>query len=83
MVGALQLGCVVSVLMPSLRLACDELTAIIRCLNSHFRAVSVWRPYVIVRYRTVFGCRRVAVTSTSLINSELYKKIKNCKPVDK
>ena len=26
--------------MPSLHLACDELTAIVRCLNSHFRAVS-------------------------------------------
>ena len=33
-----------------------------------------------VRYRTVFGRRRVAVASTILFNSELYKK-KYCKPV--
>ena len=34
-----------------------------------------------VRYRMVFGRRRVTVASTILFNSELYKKIKNRKPV--
>ena len=29
--------------MPSLQLAYDELTAIVRCLNSQFRAISVRR----------------------------------------
>ena len=55
--------------MPSLHLAYDELTAIVRCLNFHFRAISV-------RYRTFFGRRRVVVASTILFNSELYKKFK-------
>ena len=36
--------------MPSLHLAYDELTAIVRCLNSHFRAISVRRSYEIVRF---------------------------------
>ena len=31
--------------MPSLHLAYDEFTAIVRCLNSHFRAISVRRSY--------------------------------------
>ena len=52
--------------MPSLHLAYDELTAIVRCLNSHFRTISY-----------VFGRRRVVVASTILFNSELYKKKKN------
>ena len=56
-------------LMPSLHLAYDELTAIVRRLNSHFRTE-------IVRYRTFLGRRRVVVASTILFNSELYKKIK-------
>ena len=55
--------------MPSLHLVYDELTAIVRCLNSHFRTE-------IVRYRTFFGRRRVVVASTILYNSELYKKFK-------
>ena len=44
-----------SQLMPSLHLAYDELTAIVRCLNSHFRAISVRRPYNIVRFLGVVG----------------------------
>ena len=36
--------------MPCLHLACDELTAIVRCLNSHFHAVSVRKLYDIVRF---------------------------------
>ena len=53
----------------------DQLTAIVRCLNSNFRAVSEGG-------RTIFVhvYRRVAVASTIMFNSELYKK-KNCKPV--
>ena len=41
--------------MPSLHLACDELTMIVRCLNSNFRAVSIRRPYDIVRFLGVAG----------------------------
>ena len=58
--------------MPSLHLAYDELTAIVRCLSSHFRAISVRRSYDIARF---LGRRRVVVASTILFNSELYKKI--------
>ena len=70
------------VLMPSLHLAYDELTGIVRCLNSHFRTIIVrYRTFLdlrteIVRYRTFLGRRRVVVASTILFNSELYKKIK-------
>ena len=63
--------------MPSLHLAYDDLTVPVRCLNSHFRAVSVRRPYDIVRFH---GRRRVALASSILYNSELYKK-KNRKTV--
>ena len=52
--------------MPSLHLACDELT------------ISVRSPYDIVRF---FGRRRVAAASPILFNSELYQKIKIVKPV--
>ena len=45
----------VSVLMPSLHLAYDELTAIVRCLNSYFRAIAVRRSYDIVRFSGVVG----------------------------
>ena len=62
-----------ALLMPSLILAYDELTAIVRCLNSHFRTISVLRTEI-VRYRTFIGRRRVVVASTILFNSELYKK---------
>ena len=41
--------------MPSLHLAYDELTAIVRCLNSHFRAISVRRSYDIVQFWGVVG----------------------------
>ena len=61
------------VLMPSLHLAYDELTAPVRCLNSHFREASVRRQYDIVRFH---GRRRVAVASTILFNSALYKNRK-------
>ena len=44
-----------SQLMPSLHLVYDELTAIVRCLNSHFRAISVRRSYDIVRFLGVVG----------------------------
>ena len=44
-----------SQLMPSLHLAYDELTAIARCLNSHFRTISVRRSYDIVRFLGVVG----------------------------
>ena len=37
-------------LMPSLHLACDELTVIVQCLNSHLCAVSVRRLYDIVQF---------------------------------
>ena len=36
-------------------------------------------PFPCLRYRTVFGSRRVAVASTILFNSKLYKKFKNRK----
>ena len=55
--------------MPSLHLAYDELTAIVRCLNSHFRAISVRRSYDIRWFLVV-------VASTILFNSELYEKFK-------
>ena len=55
--------------MPSLHLAYDELTAIVRCLNFNFRAISVRTSYDIVRFLGV-------VASTILFNSELYKKFK-------
>ena len=42
-------------LMPSLHMAYDELTAIVRCLNSHFRTISVQRSYDIVRFLGVIG----------------------------
>ena len=42
-------------IMPSLHLAYDELTAIVRCLNSHFRTISVRRSYDIVRFLGVIG----------------------------
>ena len=42
-------------LMPSLHLAYDELTAIVRCLNSHFRTISVRRSHDIVRFLGVVG----------------------------
>ena len=58
-------------MMPSLYLACDGRTAPVRCLNSHFSAIFVRRPYDIVRFH---GRRRVAVASMILYNSELYKK---------
>ena len=41
--------------MPSLHFACDDLTTIVRCLNSNYRAVSVRRPYDIVRFLDVVG----------------------------
>ena len=44
-----------TLLMPSLHLVNDELTAIVRCLNSHFRAISVRRSYDIVRFLGVVG----------------------------
>ena len=67
----------IMLIMPSLHLACDELTAIIRCLNSHFCAVSERRPCDIVRF---FGRRMVAVASTILFNSEIYKNLKIVSP---
>ena len=42
-------------IMPSLHLAYDELTAIVRCLNSYFRAISVRKSYDIVRFMGVVG----------------------------
>ena len=42
-------------IMPSLHLAYDELTAIVRCLNFHFRAISVRRSYDIVRFLGLVG----------------------------
>ena len=41
--------------MPSLHLACDELTAIIMMPKFHFHVVSVRRPYDIVRFLGVVG----------------------------
>ena len=42
-------------LMPSLHLVYDELPAIVQCLNSHFRAISVRRSYDIERFLGVVG----------------------------
>ena len=53
-----------------LHLAYDQLTGIVRCLNSHFRTISVRISYIFL------GRRRVVVASTILFNSELYKKFK-------
>ena len=57
--------------MPSFHLACDDLTAPIQCLNSRSGTVSVRRTYDIERSHVR---RMVAVASTILYNSELYKK---------
>ena len=44
-----------NVIILPLHLACDELTAIVRFLNSHIRAVSIQRPYDSVRFLGVLG----------------------------
>ena len=41
--------------MPSLHLVYDEVTAIVLCLNSHFRAIFVRRSHDIVRFLGVVG----------------------------
>ena len=56
-------------IMPSLHLVYDELTAIVRCINSHFRAISVRRSYDIVRF---LGRSRVVVASTILFMLRLH-----------